>query len=119
MSGLPPSPDIARVMANYRLTQLAEADLHAIADYSATEFGLAQASQYFAGLDQCLEMLANTPLVGREAEDLAPAVRRFLYQVHVVFYRPTEYGVLIVRVLHRRMDVDRHLLAEDFILSQT
>lgn len=95
-------------MPEYRLTRRAEADMDAIADYSIREFGLAQASRYFVGLDKCFETLAETPLIGREAEDLAPTVRRFLHQVHVVFYAPTDYGVLIVRVLHRRMDVERH-----------
>jgi len=95
-------------MPEYRLSRRAEADLDAIADYTIKEFGLAQASRYFHGLEKSFEMLAETPLIGHEAEDLAPTVRRFLHQGHVVFYVPTGYGVLIVRVLHRRMDADRH-----------
>jgi toxin ParE1/3/4 len=46
---------------------------------------------------------------GRKEDELAPGLRRFEYQSHIVFYVPKDKGVRIVRVLHQSMDVKRHL----------
>ena len=100
-------------MPEYRLSRRADTDLEPIAEFSIQEFGITRARQYIEGLDHCFQTLAETPLIGREANYLIPEVRRFVYQAHVVFYKQTDQGVLIVRVLHRRMDVDRHLDKDD------
>lgn len=34
---------------------------------------------------------------------------RYLVGSHVVFYRETTHTLDVIRVLHQRMDVDRHL----------
>ena len=39
---------------------------------------------------------------------LHPALWRFEHRSHVVFYTEDANGVLIVRVLHARMDAPRH-----------
>ncbi|NGZ10164.1 MAG: hypothetical protein CV088_12385 [Nitrospira sp. LK70] len=36
-------------------------------------------------------------------------MRRWEYRSHIIFYMPTEHGIWIVRVLHQRMDVRRHV----------
>jgi toxin ParE1/3/4 len=49
-------------------------------------------------------------MFGRNASlDLAPELRRYEYQSHVVFYMPELRDILIVRVLHKSMDAPRHL----------
>lgn len=96
-------------MANVTVSRLAGGDLGDIADYTIETFGIEQARRYRDGLDACFQMLAATPLIGRDAGDLAEGLRSYPHQSHVVFYRQTESGVLIVRVLHRSMDFERHL----------
>jgi toxin ParE1/3/4 len=64
---------------------------------------------YCNGLHDLLEMLAAHPRQGRSAEELARGLRRMPYQSHVVFYKAGRHGVRIVRVLHQRMDIERHL----------
>jgi toxin ParE1/3/4 len=54
-------------------------------------------------------MLVEQPTQGRKADELAPGLRRVEYQSHVVFYIPKDHGIRIVRVLHQRMDVTRHV----------
>jgi len=96
-------------MPKYRLSNRAATDLAAIADYTIEQFGIEQARRYRDGLETCFLDLAKNPKLGRSAERLAPKLRSFEHQSHVVFYAPEGKGVLIVRVLHASMDPPRHL----------
>jgi toxin ParE1/3/4 len=96
-------------MASYSLSSKAVADLEDIYEYTIIHFGLEQARVYLLGLHGRFQMLAEQPTQGRKADELAPGLRRVEYQSHVVFYIPKDHGVLIVRVLHQRMDVTRHV----------
>ena len=95
-------------MAEYRLSSRAEADFAGIADYTIETFGIERARRYRDGFEACFEGLAQNPRSGRSAERLAPGLRRFEHRSHVVFYVEEEAGVLIVRILHARMDAPRH-----------
>ncbi|WP_447969854.1 type II toxin-antitoxin system RelE/ParE family toxin [Nitrospira sp. M1] len=96
-------------MAEYRLSHRAESDLNEIADYTIDRFGIKQARRYRDNLETCFQSLAENPLIGRSAAQLAPKLRRYEIQSHVVFYTPTDTGALIVRVLHERRDVAEHI----------
>ncbi len=96
-------------MTDYHLTSRAEADLAGIADYTIEVFGIEQARRYRDDLEACFRRLAENPRLGRNAEALASGLRRFEYRAHAVFYTEDKGGVLIVRILHARMDAPRHL----------
>ena len=96
-------------MADYRLSSRAQADLAGIADYTTETFGLRQARRYRDELEACFRNLAENARIGRLAERLAPGLRRFEHKSHAVFYTEYNNGVLIVRVLHVRMDASLHL----------
>ena len=96
-------------MAGYSLSPKAAADLDGIYEYTILNFGLEQAQEYLLGLHERFQTLAQNPMHGRSADQLAPKLRRFEYQSHVVFYLPKHDGVRIVRVLHESMDAPRHL----------
>lgn len=91
-------------MVAYSLSTKAATDLDGIYEYTIITFGLAQARNYLVGLHDCFQMLADNPLYGRSTTELAANLRRLEYQSHIVFYKPKEQGVLIVRVLHQSMD---------------
>jgi plasmid stabilization system protein ParE len=48
------------------------------------------------GLHDLFDLLAKNPLMGQEEPDLGDGIRRFLYEAHIVFYRPVSDGVLII-----------------------
>jgi len=52
-------------------------------------------------------MLAENPLAGRVREELAPDVRSFPVGNYLLFYRPTQNGVELIRVLHGARDLRR------------
>ena len=96
-------------MADYRLSSRTQADLAGIADYTIETFGLRQARRYRDEVEACFRNLAENPRLGRLTERLAPGLRRFEHRSHVVFYTECNDGVLIIRVLHVRMDASLHL----------
>lgn len=97
-----------RTMAKYRLSRRAAIDLEAVAEYTIERFGIEQARRYREELKACFEQLVGNPSMGRRAEQLAHGLQRFEHQSHIVFYQREADGLLIVRVLHSRMDVPRH-----------
>lgn len=96
-------------MAVYKLSGKASADVDDIYEYTIVNFGIEQARKYLHGLGDCFKALAENPLQGRAADELASELRRYEYQSHVVFYREVEQYTLIVRVLHKSMDFARYV----------
>ena len=100
-------------MPKYRLSLSADADISEIADYTIKTFGIELAHRYRDGLERTFQLLAKYPKRGRNAAQFAPGLRRWEYESHVIFYVPDEQGVLIARVLHNRMDFERHAMGDD------
>ncbi len=99
-------------MDNYKLSEKAATDLAELYEYGILTFGLSQAESYFLGLHERFQILTENTKIGRPAIELAPHLRRFEYQSHVIFYQPEEAGVLIARVLREEMDFKKHFQAE-------
>ena len=92
----------------YRLFPLAEADLEDIWRYTARTWSGGQAERYHASIVASFEGLADGSKQGR-AVDVRDGYMKYAVGSHLIFYRVTDLGIDVVRVLHRRMDVDRHL----------
>jgi len=95
----------------YKLTPEAEKDLTEIYLYGFLNFGEAQAEAYFAELEDCFQLLSKTPLICRERSEFSPPVRIHHHGRHLVVYVIKSELVLIVRLLHDSMDVQRHLFS--------
>lgn len=89
-------------MASVELSDRASTDLLAIYLQGIRHFGPLQADRYLDELDNCLQLLAENPGMGRRADALGDALRRHEHQSHVVFYELTASGILVVAVLHGR-----------------
>jgi len=90
------------------LSAAAAKDIEAILEQSVAEFGQLRTEKYYESLKRCLELLSENPDMGSTAERVRPGYRRFSHESHVVFYRASKGGILVVRVLHARTDVRRH-----------
>jgi toxin ParE1/3/4 len=99
-------------VAKFKLTRLSEADLEAILEYTLKTWGKIQAERYLDDLQACLQEVANGPGLGRSCDSIRPGLMRMEYRRHVVFYRPKEYGIRVIRILHQGMLPDLHLLGE-------
>lgn len=95
-------------MARFALSQQALTDLHAIADYTLERWGRDQALVYIDALQGRLTELAHQPLLGRRRDELAQDLLCVPFESHVVFYKTTDFGIVVVRILHQRQDPYRH-----------
>jgi len=60
-------------------------------------------------LEDTFSRLAAFPALGREVSHIRPGYFRLDSGSHVVFYRARGEDVLIIRILHSRMDFLAHL----------
>jgi len=77
--------------------------------YSFREFGEVQAERYYSSLWECFGFLADHPHIGMLRLDFQPPARSHHHQKHVIFYDLAEDDILIIRILHERMDFERHM----------
>jgi toxin ParE1/3/4 len=96
-------------MPTIRLRPRARDDLIEIWTYIA-EDGETQADALLGGIDQKLQLLAKRPLIGRERNELYPALRSVPFGRYVIFYLPDADGIEVVRVLHSRRDLGSDIL---------
>lgn len=93
----------------YQLTDEAAKDVEKILAHSLGSFGVMQTEHYFEALKECINLLADNPNIGHSAEDILPEYLRFPYESHVIFYKKLTSSILVVRVLHERMDPKLHI----------
>ena len=97
-------------MSSYLLSPAAQADLDQIWVYTCHRWDPDQAEEYVRELQRALERAAVNPLIGRPCDEIRPGYRKLAAGSHILFYRLLPEDVIdVVRVLHRRMDIDRHL----------
>lgn len=96
-------------MARFRLTSAARASLVSIGRYTETTHGRRQRDQYLEALDARFHALAAAPMHGIARDDLAEGLRSFPEGKHVIFYVLRNQEIVIVDVLHERMEPARHL----------
>jgi len=77
--------------------------------YTAQQWGVAQAEHYLDALNASFEDLAHAPLSASACDDIRSGYRRLGVERHAVYYRVEAGTVIVVRVLHQRMDALRHL----------
>jgi toxin ParE1/3/4 len=91
------------------LSNQADADLSAIFEYSIRTWGEEQALRYKDQLEAGLSKLAAAPaLLGRPRMDLPSGYCSYLVQRHLVIFRYTITTLEIARILHARMDLNKH-----------
>lgn len=83
----------------------AEADLVEIWVYIA-EDNLIAADSLLDLIDEKLKTLADTPLMGRARDEILSGILSFAVGNYVIFYRPTDGGIEVVRVLHGARDLE-------------
>ena len=86
----------------------AEADIDGIWNYSADNWGPEQADRYTDEIRDACHALASGRKQGRVVE-VRPRYQKISTGSHVIYYRDQGDRLEIIRVLHSRMDSNRHL----------
>jgi toxin ParE1/3/4 len=93
------------------ISRAARADLRNIARYSGQEWGKARGNRYLSAIRDRFKLLQHRPQLGKVRRELGIEYRSLLVGRHIIFYRDALEAVLVVRVLHQRMDVTAHPIA--------
>lgn len=96
-------------MTRYVLSPRARADIEEIWKYTVKRWNLEQAERYIRMIQAEIERVASDPSRGRPCHEIREGYRKSPAGSHTLFYRVTDRGVDIVRILHQRMDFERHL----------
>ena len=95
-------------MRSFSLTNAAKADLRNIARFTEERWGREQRKLYLKGMDDAFRRLTDSPALGVSCEYIASGLRKHPFQSHVIYYDIASTSqILIVRVLHKRMDVSQ------------
>ena len=93
----------------FRFRPRALQDLEEIDLYTYREFGTRQTDKYIKSLFTAFQDLANQPTLGKKADYIRPKLIAYRIGSHIVFYKTSPKGIIIIRVLHKAMDLSRHL----------
>ena len=97
-------------MNKYVLSPAALADLEEIWDFTCARWNEDQADEYVRDLQVAMQRVADNPRIGRACDDVRAGYRSHRAGSHTLYYRIVGGSVVdVVRILHQRMDVDRHL----------
>lgn len=97
-------------MTKIELTLDAERDLIDIYLYGIEHFGHAQAERYADTLNEKIAVAAENPSFGADYSFVRDDLRRYECISHAIYYRTTASGILVLRILHGRMDPGQHLI---------
>jgi toxin ParE1/3/4 len=96
-------------MIPVELSEAADADLAEILSYGTEAFGEVQAERYVAGFEDAFDLISRHPLAGPVHDAVRPPIRSLPHGSHRIFYDLFEGRAVVQRVLHKAVDVPRHL----------
>jgi toxin ParE1/3/4 len=97
-------------MNKFLLTAKAKSDFIKIAKYTQLTWGQAQRNDYLKILDSSFQLLAGDPEIGMHCAHIREGYSKYPIASHVIYYKEHKVNqILIVRILHKSMDVNRAL----------
>ena len=92
-----------------KLSPSAREDFIGILRYTGETWGRDQLVAYRDKLDGALQAIAGNPALGRRRDDLPATHQAYLVGSHVIVYRVEAGSIGVVRILHQRMSLPRHV----------
>jgi toxin ParE1/3/4 len=96
-------------MRGLDFTPRARREIEEIWEYSADQFGLDRADLYLRDIQRPAMTVAEDPRRGLACDKIRSGYRKFSVGSHILFFKASASRVVIVRILHRRMDFGRHI----------
>lgn len=94
----------------FHISKKAKSDLIKIARYTQLNWGRQQRNDYLKLLDSVFHQVAEEPALGFNCDYIREGYRKRPQGSHVIYYKAfNKTEVVIIRVLHKSMDVHRAL----------
>ncbi|NMG36651.1 hypothetical protein GRF61_19550 [Azoarcus sp. TTM-91] len=91
------------------LSPRAKQDFIDILRYTGETWGPEQLHAYRNKLNGALQRIARNPSIGNRAPELPETHRLYFIGSHVIIYRTQDASIAVVRILHQRMSLIKHL----------
>lgn len=85
-----------------RITTKAQRDIEDIARYT-------QRNIYLDQLDKILHLISTYPHQGKRCNYIRKNYFKYHVNSHIIFYESVSQQVKVIRVLHKKMDVYKHI----------
>lgn len=92
-----------------QLSPKARRDFIDILRYTGQTWGQNQLLVYRDKINDALEAISQNPQIGHHRSDLPQTHLAYLVGSHVIVYRAGAESIGIVRILHQRMSLTRHV----------
>lgn len=89
----------------YQFRPAALRDLSQIWAYTANQWSIAQADRYISEITKKIENATKTTQAGSPVAGFQYDYRKLSIGAHHIYYRLVDGKMLVVRILHERMDV--------------
>jgi len=96
-------------MSGFKLTPDALNDMLDIARYTEHQWGKKQRDLYLQELDQRFHWLCENTDIATPRDDIKPGYFCYPQNKHVIFFRKRTSQIEILGILHKSMDVKKHL----------
>lgn len=96
-------------MTGFVLSPRAQLDLNEIWDYTEAHWSTEQAERYLRAIGEAFDTIAADPRRGQDCDHIRAGYRKYAVGAHVIFYRVAPRHADVMRILHARMDFERHL----------
>jgi len=102
-----------KAFKSIKISNPAEIDLKNISSYTLKHWGKLQKKNYIGQIKKLFLGLSHhdeaiMPLI-IERDEIDKGLLSYRINQHVLFFRETEQEILIVKILHSRMDTEKHL----------
>ena len=95
---------------NYHISKRAIADLTEIWYYTAHKWSSIQADKYYNELFESIEKLNLNFEITKPADNIKFGYRKLKVNSHFIYFTKSKNGIIeIKRILHQKMDVEKHL----------
>lgn len=99
-------------MSNFKLTRKAKDDLRDIARFTEKTWGKKQRNNYIKQFDGTFKLIARKPNLGKDCSYIKEGYLKYPQGRHIIFYKKVNEEILIIRILHKQMDVNRKLVGD-------
>lgn len=93
----------------YRISSKAAEDLEKIWLYTYEVWSQEQADRYFNLIISEIEYITANFESGKNMEHIKVGYRASKVKSHIIFYKKIEKTVVVIRILHQRMDIENRL----------
>ncbi len=95
-------------MKSIEFSPLAETDLEKIWLYTVDQWSLHQANMYLNKLQTIVENIAGEKIFGRAVDYIRKGYFYYKMDRHLIFYKVSKTSIIIIRILHEKMDLTKH-----------